>query len=103
MHILFSYRAFPAQFGQLALAPTLFLPELLDCPFLNYCEYYFARQHCDLTYRIDLPPAEPAPFYPRCINAATLVSLIHCDAGYAPTEWQRQSFPQRFWPKIEVH
>jgi glycosyltransferase involved in cell wall biosynthesis len=89
--------------GHAGLAPTLFLPELLHCPIINYCEYYFARQHRDLTYRIDLPPAEPAPFFPRCINAATLASLIACDAGYAPTQWQRRSFPQRFWPKIEVH
>jgi glycosyltransferase involved in cell wall biosynthesis len=56
-----------------------------------------------LTYRIDLPPAEPAPFFPRCINAATLASLLACDGGYAPMPWQRRSFPQRFWPKIEVH
>src|SRR6266851_1892922 len=89
--------------GHAGLAPTLFLPGLLHCPIINYCEYYFARQHRDLTYRIDLPPAEPAPFFPRCINAATLASLIACDAGYAPTQWQRRSFPQRFWPKIEVH
>jgi glycosyltransferase involved in cell wall biosynthesis len=88
--------------GHAGLAPTLFLPELFDCPTINYCEYYFARQHRDLTYRIDLPPAEPAPFFPRCINAATLAGLVACDAGYAPTQWQRRSFPQRFWPKIEV-
>jgi glycosyltransferase involved in cell wall biosynthesis len=89
--------------GHAGLAPTLFLSELLDCPVINYCEYYFALQHRDLTYRIDLPPAEPALFFPRCINAATLASLLACDAGYAPTQWQRRSFPQRFWPKIEVY
>jgi glycosyltransferase involved in cell wall biosynthesis len=83
--------------------PGLFLPELLDCPMVNYCEYYFTPSRRDLTYRIDLPPAEPAPFYPRCINAATLINLVAYDAGYAPTEWQRQSFPERFRHKIEVH
>ncbi|HLJ91729.1 MAG TPA: glycosyltransferase [Gemmataceae bacterium] len=89
--------------GHAGLAPTLFLPELVDCPIVNYCEYYFAPHRRDLTYRIDLPPAEPAPFFPRCINAATLASLVACDAGYAPMHWQRRAFPQRFWPKIEVH
>jgi glycosyltransferase involved in cell wall biosynthesis len=89
--------------GHAGLAPTLFLPDLLDCPLINYCEYYFARRHRDLTYRLDLLPVEVAPFVPRCINAAVLSSLNACDAGYAPTEWQRRSFPQRFWPKIEVH
>jgi glycosyltransferase involved in cell wall biosynthesis len=84
-------------------APILFLPEILSCPLVVYCEYYFAASHCDLSYRIDLPPAEPAPFYPRCINAITLAGLVPCTAGYAPTQWQRQRFPKRFWPKIEVH
>jgi glycosyltransferase involved in cell wall biosynthesis len=84
-------------------APTLFLPELLDCPIINYCEYYFATGRRDISYRIDLPPAEPAPFFPRCINAPTLTSLVDCDSGYSATRWQRESFPERFRPRIEVH
>ena len=84
-------------------APTLFLRDVLDCPIINYCEYYFATSHRDISYRIDLPPAEPAPFFPRCINAPTLASLVDCDAGYSATHWQKQSFPARFHPKIEVH
>jgi glycosyltransferase involved in cell wall biosynthesis len=83
--------------------PTLFLPEVLNCPIVNYCEYYFAARGQDISYRIDLPPAEPASFFPRCINAPTLASLVDCTAGYAPTQWQKESFPKRFWPKIEVH
>ncbi len=85
------------------LGPAFFLGELRTCPIVNYSEYYFAPSHRDISYRIDLPPTEPAHFYPRCINAGTLVSLLDCDGAYAPTEWQRQSFPKRFWPKIEVH
>jgi glycosyltransferase involved in cell wall biosynthesis len=84
-------------------APTLFLRDALDCPIINYCEYYFATSHRDISYRIDLPPAEPAPFFPRCINAPTLAVLVDCDAGYSATEWQRSSFPARFHRKIEVH
>ena len=76
---------------------------MLDCPIINYCEYYFATSHRDISYRIDLPPAEPAPFFPRCINAPTLATLVDCDAGYSATHWQKQSFPARFHPKIEVH
>jgi glycosyltransferase involved in cell wall biosynthesis len=50
-----------------------------------------------------LPPAEPAPFFPRCINAPTLATLVECEAGYSATVWQKQSFPRRFHSKIEVH
>jgi glycosyltransferase involved in cell wall biosynthesis len=84
-------------------APTLFLRDVLDCPIINYCEYYFATSHRDISYRIDLPPAEPAPYFPRCINAPTLASLVDCDAGYSATSWQKQSFPDRFHDKIEVY
>ncbi len=88
--------------GHDGLGPTLFLRELLDCPLINYCEYYFAPSHRDLTYRIDLPPVEPAPFYPRCINAGTLVSLAECNGAYSPTRWQKETFPARFHDKIQV-
>ena len=84
-------------------APTLLLREVVDCPIIIYCEYYFANSHRDISYRIDLPPAEPAPFFPRCINAPTLATLVDCDAGYSATHWQKQSFPRRFHSKIEVH
>ncbi len=84
-------------------APTPFLRDVLDCPIINYCEYYFAASHRDISYRVDLPPAEPAPFFPRCINAPVLVGLVDCDSGYSATEWQRRSFPERYRSKIEVH
>jgi len=89
--------------GHDGLGPTLFLPEILSCPIINYCEYYFAPKMRDISYRIDLPPAEPADFYPRSINAATLVNLVAFDWGYSPTEWQRNTFPEHFRHKIEVH
>jgi len=85
------------------LGPTLFLPELVSCPIVNYYEYYFAPRRRDISYRIDLPPAEPAEFYPRSINAAALVSLAAFSWGYAPTHWQRQTFPEHYQRKIEVH
>ena len=84
-------------------APTAFIRDLVDCPIINYCEYYFAVSHRDISYRVDLPPAEPAPHFPRCINAPVLVSLVDCDSGYSATRWQRSTFPGRFQHKIEVH
>jgi glycosyltransferase involved in cell wall biosynthesis len=84
-------------------APTALLRDIVDCPIINYCEYYFAFDHRDISYRIDLPPAEPAPHFPRCINAPVLVSLVDCDSGYSATAWQKASFPARFQHKIEVH
>jgi glycosyltransferase involved in cell wall biosynthesis len=85
------------------LAPTLFLPEIVRCPIVQYCEYYYAPSHGDLTYRVDLPAVEPASYYPRCVNAPILLDLVMADGGYAPTHWQRRCFPERFRHKIEVH
>lgn len=84
-------------------SPSLFLGDIFRCPILNYCEYYFAKSHRDISYRIDLPPAEPASFFPRSINAPVLASLASARGGYSATRWQKESFPRRFWPKIEVH
>jgi len=89
--------------GHGGLIPTFFLRDVLACPIVDYCEYYFAPRGQDLTYRVDLPAVEPARFFPCCINAPTLTSLTGADAGYAPTNWQRQSFPERLQSKIEVH
>jgi glycosyltransferase involved in cell wall biosynthesis len=85
------------------LGPSLFLPDLYPCPLVNYCEYYLTTRKHDLNYRVDLPAVDLAPFYPRCINAATLLGLSASPRGYAPTHWQRQSFPARFQEGIEVH
>jgi glycosyltransferase involved in cell wall biosynthesis len=85
------------------LSPTLFLPEVVRCPIIHYCEYYHAVRNQDMTYRVDLPLAPLSPFYPRCINAPILTEILTCAGGYAPTQWQKESFPRRFWPKIEVH
>ena len=84
-------------------APTALLRDVVDCPIINYCEYYFGNSHRDISYRVDLPPAEPAPHFPRSINAPVLISLVDCDSGYSATHWQKSSFPERFHHKIEVH
>jgi glycosyltransferase involved in cell wall biosynthesis len=89
--------------AHMGLGPGLFLKEVFSCPFIGYCEYYLGLRGRDLTYRADLPLVALAPFYPRCINAATLLGLIDVPSGYTPTHWQRQSFPERFRSRIEVH
>jgi glycosyltransferase involved in cell wall biosynthesis len=89
--------------AHMGLGPALFLKEVFSCPFVGYCEYYLGLRGRDLTYRADLPAVGIAPFYPRCINAATLLGLIDIPSGYTPTHWQRQSFPERFRTRIEVH
>ncbi len=84
-------------------APSILVEEVFKAPLLIYCEYYFAKAHKDISYRIDLPKTEPAEFFPRCINGPTTLSLVHSAGGYSATHWQKSTFPKRFQPKIEVH
>lgn len=84
-------------------APILFLKDVCPAPIINYCEYYFPTRFADLTYRVDLQPADIASFYPRCINAPALMGLTSCDAGYSATRFQRDSFPPRWRDRIQVH
>ena len=82
-------------------APIAFLREVVDCPIVSYCEYYFPASGSDLTWRLDLPvPDDVARCFPRSINAPVLLGLTVADAGYSPTAWQRSSFPARFQPMI---
>ena len=84
-------------------APRLFLREVVDCPIVIYCEYYFANSHRDISIASTCRRPSRRPFFPRCINAPTLVTLVDCDAGYSATQWQKSSFPDRFHSKIDVH
>jgi glycosyltransferase involved in cell wall biosynthesis len=89
--------------GHCGLGPALFAPDVVDAPVVINAEYYHAPRFADLTYRVDLPAPEIAPFYPRAINAATLLGLQNCSASYAATDWQRRSFPARYRDRMEVH
>jgi glycosyltransferase involved in cell wall biosynthesis len=89
--------------GHCGLGPVLFLDDVVDCPRISYCEYAHATRFGDLAYRVDLPPSPISPFYPRSINATTLLGLVESDACYSATDAQRRSFPERFRPGIGVY
>ncbi len=56
------------------------------------------------SYRLDLPPAGPAlPSPEGHQRPRRSPALISAKAGYSATRFQRDSFPERFRPKIEVH
>ncbi|HZN65017.1 MAG TPA: glycosyltransferase [Tepidisphaeraceae bacterium] len=96
--------------GHSGFGSTLFLPELYPgVPLVNYFEYYF---HPDATsldwhFRADLRElgwvvSERKALRSRTRNAMTLLDLQQCDAGYAPTDFQRSVFPAEYRHKLRT-
>jgi len=88
--------------GHSGFGSTLLIPEILDCPILNYFEYFVHPRRNDLLYRRDFE--YPGWFYlwRRATNAMFLLDLENCRAGYAPTRWQRSLLPKEYQRKVKV-
>ncbi|MCI0458449.1 MAG: glycosyltransferase [Gemmataceae bacterium] len=81
---------------------TVFLRELYDCPFVNYFEYFYRTKGSDMDFRTDFPSPSINRIRARARNATLLLDLENCDAGYSPTQWQRQRLPRLFHDKVRV-
>lgn len=81
---------------------SVFLRELYDCPIINYFEYFYRTTDSDMDFRPDFPCDELTRLRARTRNAALLLDLENCDAGYSPTHWQRDRFPRLFHDKVRV-
>jgi glycosyltransferase involved in cell wall biosynthesis len=82
---------------------TLFLRELYpDVPIINYFEYFYRTQNSDMDFRKDYPPQPLDLLRARTRNAMVLLDLDNCDAGYSPTEYQRNLFPSEYHAKVRT-
>lgn len=87
--------------GHSGFASTLFLRELYDAPIIQYFEYFYHTQGSDFDFRKDLPqPTEIDRLRLRARNAMLLLDLHNCDAGYAPTDFQRAQLPVEYQAKV---
>ncbi len=89
--------------GHSGFGSTAFLPERFPgVPIINYFEYFYRPHGSDMDFRPDFPP-EPRDFLrARARNAMILLDLQTCRAGYSPTHFQRDLFPDEYRPKIDV-
>ena len=88
--------------GHSGFGSTAFLPELYDCPIINYFEWFYHPRGTDMDFRPDFPANDLAMLRARARNAMLLLDLNTCTAGYSPTAWQRSQFPTEYLPKIET-
>ncbi len=89
--------------GHSGFGTTLFLRDRFkNAGLINYFEYYYRPDNSDLDFRADFPVAERDRLRSRARNAMILLDLEHCDAGYAPTPFQRSVLPSEFRDKVRV-
>jgi glycosyltransferase involved in cell wall biosynthesis len=86
--------------GSSIYASSTFLPDLYDCPVINYFDYYYHRHDSYVDFRPEFPPDEIDVVRARAHNALVLLDLHACAAGYSPTQWQRDLFPAEHRHKI---
>jgi glycosyltransferase involved in cell wall biosynthesis len=73
-----------------------------EAPIINYFEYYYHIVGSDMDFRTDFPASEFSRLRARARNAVILLDLDNCDAGYAPTRWQRDRLPGEYHGKVGV-
>lgn len=82
---------------------ALFIKEVWpDVPLLSYFEFYYHTHGSDIDFDPEFFDAPDEA--PRLIakNFTQLMSLEQCDAGVAPTQWQKSTVPPGFHRKIRV-
>jgi glycosyltransferase involved in cell wall biosynthesis len=89
--------------GHSGFGSTLLIPEVLDCPIVNYFEYFMHPRRNGMLYRRDFVHPEWFFFWRRATNAMFLLDLENCRAGYSPMRWQRSLLPKEYQPKVKVH
>ena len=73
-----------------------------DVPVVNHFEYFYHPHNSDLDFRPDTPATGDDRNRARFRNAAILLDLEGCAAGYSPTAWQRDRFPAVYRDKLQV-
>jgi len=68
-----------------------------------YCEFFYGSADRDVGFDPEFPAMGMDGHVGLHLkNAATLLALSECDAGIAPTDWQRATFPTIYQQKISV-
>lgn len=88
--------------GHSGFGSTIMLPEVLDCPIINFFEYFYRPHDSDMDFRPDSAASERKFLRSRVRNAMILLDMVNCHSGYTPTQFQRGVFPERFHDKLDV-
>jgi glycosyltransferase involved in cell wall biosynthesis len=114
------YRAEQVLYNLTALKSSGFVPDVIlahpgwgealpiravfpNARLIIYCEFFYGSSDRDVGFDPEFPTVGIDGHVGLHLkNAATLLALSECDAGIAPTYWQRSTFPELFRDKISV-
>jgi glycosyltransferase involved in cell wall biosynthesis len=71
-------------------------------PVIGLFEYYYQTRGADVGFDPEFPSNFDDLFRVHSLNATQLLALESCDAGFCPTEWQRQRFPKAYQDRLDV-
>ena len=69
---------------------------------LQYFEYYYHGTGGDVGFDPEFPSTLDDRLRVRIKNSTQLQSLMACDQGISPTQWQKRCYPDVLQPKIQV-
>lgn len=82
---------------------ALFVKDVFpSTPLLTYFEFFYSAAGADVGFDPEFPAAPDDAQRLRVRNAMHLSALNACDAGFAPTHWQRAQFPPEYRSRIAV-
>lgn len=82
---------------------ALFLKDVFpDARHINYFEYFYQGTGGDVGFDPEYPATLDDQLRVRVKNSTQLLSLVSCDLGISPTQWQKERFPAEFQHKIQV-
>lgn len=89
--------------GHTGWGEVTFLREVWpDVPILGLFEYHHLAHGGPVNFDPEEPGSPDAGYLMRARNAVPALALHAVDRGYAPTRWQRDSFPAGYHPKLYV-
>jgi glycosyltransferase involved in cell wall biosynthesis len=82
---------------------TLFVKDIFpSAKLLSYCEFFYSPTGADVGFDPEFPSSRDRELRLRMRNSVFLSALNDCDAGFAPTLWQKSRFPKEFQAKISL-
>ena len=82
---------------------SLFLRDIFPtAKIINYYEYYYQSHGGDVGFDPDFPSTIQDDYRVRIKNSTQLQTLVGCDMGISPTQWQKSRYPPEFRNKIQV-
>ena len=89
--------------GHTGWGEMMFLRQVLPkARIVGFCEYWYLGEGSDVNFDKEFPSSEDTAFRCHTRNMHLAMSLLNCDYGVSPTEWQASLFPDQFRSNLKI-